>query len=203
MNNPAAIKEIERIKDFSSQSSLNKSVIKKISSCQMLKNIEECNTSCLSSETECENMPSAKKAKTVNTKQFSTPPPSKIITQNSSFTTPTNTAPASSSLAKNNYHLNSTPTNAQSTSASSSLANDNQKSASNMSLNGDLDNSICFQDETTLGSNNLVSKQSMFLSKSSNSHLNENSNQAEEVEVSDLLRMMADVIIVIFYFILL
>jgi hypothetical protein len=43
----------------------------------------------------------------------------------------------------------------------------------------------------------------MFLSKSSNSHLNENSNQAEEVEVSDLLRMMADVIIVIFYFILL
>ena len=38
------------------------------------------------------------------------------------------------------------------------------------------------------------------LSNSSNQYLNEKSNQAEEVEVSNLLRMMADVIIL--YYIL-
>ena len=74
-----------------------------------------------------------------------------------------------------------------------------------MSSNDDPDNSICFQDETILDSNNqsnnLVSKQLVFPSNSSNPHLNEKSNQAEEVEVSNLLRMMADVIIL--YYILL
>jgi hypothetical protein len=77
-----------------------------------------------------------------------------------------------------------------------------------LSSNDDPDNSICFQDETILDSNNqsnnLVSKQLVFPSNSSNPHLNEKSNQAEEVEeveVPNLLRMMADVIIL--YYILL
>ena len=170
MNNPAAIKEIERIKDFSSQSSQNKSVIRKISANQMLKSIDECNTSCLSSESEFENMPSSKKAKTANTKTFSTPKPSTLNTQSSSFSTPTNTASASSSLTNNNHHLNSTPT--QST---SSLTNNNQTLVSNLSSNDDLDNSICFQDDTILESNNqsnnLVSKQLVFPSNSSNPHV--------------------------------